>query len=90
MLINFTGFIARVAYESKKKEAAALLIQRYARRRIQQQNYLRLYSAAVLMQAVIRGLAVQQNLLQKKQHRAALRIQVRNHELKHLVECLYF
>lgn len=72
----FSGCHSRSIYLIKKQEAAAVSIQKYARRWLFRHNYLQICSAVVLIQSGIRGSSTRLMALRRKQHRAAILIQV--------------
>lgn len=70
------GQVARQRYEHRKRETAALKIQRGARMFIARKSYALLCSSAVLVQAVVRGTIARDELQLRKQTKAAIIIQV--------------
>ncbi|XXG40756.1 hypothetical protein AAC387_Pa01g1394 [Persea americana] len=81
------GCLSRSMYLFKKQEAAAVSIQKYARRWVCWHSYLQICSAVVLIQSSIRGLSARVMALQRKQHRAAILIQA---HWKMWKACLFF
>ncbi|OVA09470.1 IQ motif [Macleaya cordata] len=69
------GCLAREIFAAKQEAAAALSIQKYARRWLVRHAYLHLYSSVVFIQSSIRGLSSRQKYLHRKEHRAATQIQ---------------
>ncbi|XP_075523822.1 myosin-6-like isoform X3 [Primulina tabacum] len=69
------GQIARQHYEHRKRETAALKIQKGARMCKARKSYELLCSSAVLVQAVIRGTIARDELQLRKQNKAAIIIQ---------------
>lgn len=71
------GCLAQRLYSTKQQVAAALVIQKYARRWLFRCAFLQVCSAVILIQSGIRGLCARQKFLCRKEHRAATLIQAR-------------
>ncbi|KAK9081486.1 hypothetical protein Syun_030810 [Stephania yunnanensis] len=71
------GCVARNVFVSKRRTAAAILIQKHARRWLFQCSYLQLYSAVSIIQASIKSFLIRKRFLYEKKDRAALMIQAR-------------
>jgi myosin-5 len=71
-----SGYLARSVYEGMRREAAALKIQRDLRRFLARKAYTELYSAAVSVQAGMRGMVARKELCFRRQTKAAIIIQV--------------
>lgn len=71
-----TGKVACHQYESMRREAACLKIQRHSRMYVARNAYKNLYSSAVCIQTGIRGMAARNELRFRIQTRAAIMIQV--------------
>lgn len=70
------GCLARKMYSAKRETAAAISIQKYVRSWLLRQSYLKLGSAAIIIQSNIRGFSTRKKFLHGKKHRAATLIQV--------------
>ncbi|XAR57538.1 Myosin ATPase [Bertholletia excelsa] len=71
------GYLARKEYAAKREEAAAIVIQKYARRWLLIGAYRQIYSSTLLLQSSIRGFLARQRFLCGKENRAATVIQAR-------------
>ncbi|XP_059632269.1 myosin-8-like [Cornus florida] len=69
------GEVARHRYESMRKEAACLRIQKDMRMCLAQKHYTLLCSSAIYIQTGMRGMTARDELRFKKQSEAAIRIQ---------------
>lgn len=79
-LANFVlivGQLARQLYESMRKEAACLRIQKDLRMFFARKAYKKLCSSAVSIQTGMRGMAARKELCFRRQTRAAIVIQVK-------------
>jgi myosin-5 len=76
MLNIRAGCLARKAYAAKREAAAAISIQKYVRRWLLRCAYMKLCSAAIIIQSNIRGFSIRQRFLHAKKHKAATLIQV--------------
>lgn len=72
----FAGCLARNIYAAKRETAAAILIQKYVRRWLLRCAYVKLCSAAILIQSNIRAFSTHQRFLHRKKHKAVTLIQV--------------
>lgn len=70
------GCLAREVYAAKRETAAAVSIQKYVRRWLLSCAYMKLCSAAIVIQSNVRGFTIRQRFLQGKRHKAATLIQV--------------
>ena len=75
-LLVFSGYLARNVYEGMRREAAALKIQRDLRMFLARKDYTELCSAAVSVQAGMRGMVARDELCFRRQTKAARIIQV--------------
>ena len=71
-----SGYLARSVYEGMRREAAALRIQRDLRMFLARKDYTELFSAAVSVQAGMRGMVARNDLCFRRQTKAAIIIQV--------------
>lgn len=71
-----SGYLARNVYEAMRREAAALKIQRDLRMFVARKAYTELFSAAVSIQAGMRGMVARNKLCFRRQTKAAIIIQV--------------
>ncbi|XP_062160286.1 myosin-15 [Alnus glutinosa] len=69
------GYLARKMYAAKRETAAAFLIQKYVRRWLLRCAYVKLCSAAILIQSNIRAFSTRQRFLHGKKHKAVTLIQ---------------
>ncbi|KAF3326549.1 myosin-15-like protein [Carex littledalei] len=69
------GCLARNDYMMKRQAKAAVIVEKFARRRICQKKYSSLYSAARIIQSMIRSYTSNRRLMQVKQNKAAALIQ---------------
>ncbi|GLT54732.1 hypothetical protein SLA2020_279070 [Shorea laevis] len=69
------GCLARNIYAAKRETAAAILIQKYVRRWLLRCAYVKLCSAAILIQSNIRAFSTHQRFLHRKKHKAVTLIQ---------------
>jgi len=72
----FAGCLARKMYSAKRETAAAFLIQKYVCRWLLRCAYVKLCSAAILIQSNIRAFSTRQRFLHRKKHKAVTLIQV--------------
>lgn len=72
----FVGQLSRLIFESLRREAAILEIQRDIRMHLARKSYKELYFAAVSVQLGIRGMASRDKLRFQRQDKAAIMIQV--------------
>ena len=71
-----TGCLARVVFAAKRETAAAVSIQKYVRKWLLRCAYMKLCSAAIVIQSNVCGFIIRQRFLQGKKHKAATLIQV--------------
>ncbi|CAI5465851.1 unnamed protein product [Closterium sp. Yama58-4] len=70
-----SGHKARLQYESIRRNAAAVRVQKHVRRFVAQSKYRRTRQAAVVLQAGARGMAARKEARQRRENRAAVKIQ---------------
>lgn len=70
------GCFARKTYKIRRETAAAIILQKYARRLLLQRNYHEACSAALLIQSCIRGFIARRYFSAIREQKAALVIQV--------------
>lgn len=73
-----TGQLARNLFECKRREAASLMIQKYARMFIARRDYRILWASAVSIQTPMRRMAARNEFKYRKETKAAILIQVPN------------
>lgn len=71
-----SGYLARSVYEGMRREAAALKIQRNLLMFLARKAYTEIFSAAVSVQAGMRGMVARKELCFRRQTKAAIIIQV--------------
>ncbi|TVU34255.1 hypothetical protein EJB05_16086, partial [Eragrostis curvula] len=71
------GSLARKLYECKRREAAAIKIQKNLRRHKARESYLQLQAAAITLQTGLRAMSARKEFRFRKETRAAIHIQAR-------------
>ena len=70
------GCLSRNAYAARRNAAAAVLVQKHARRWLSRCAYVKLVSAALVIQSCLRADSARLNFAHQKEHRAVSLIQV--------------
>lgn len=78
LFLLFAGCLARSVYAIRRREAAALLIQKHVRKWLLRRVFLQVHSAVLIIQSSIRGFSARRKFTHLREHRAALLIQVLN------------
>lgn len=76
-ILLYPGHLGRVLYEEKRREAAAIMVQKTVRMWRLRRSFQSMRRAAILVQACVRAFFLRQERRRKLRTDAAIRIQVR-------------